>query len=88
MGATSATGTGEGSVEKTPFPGHLHAGCGTKGPKPQPCGPYSCAFAIDFHKKCGCKEEKVQRGCAIRHKVGSGPTKTKAGQGIRHRICG
>jgi len=86
MGATSVTGVGIGDSEGK-FKPQNNAGCGSKGPRPTPCGPFSCAFAGDFHKQCGCTEPKIQRGCAIKHRVGQ-KTRIRVGQKTRLKVCG
>ena len=87
MGATSVTGISGPGESRGKFKPHLTAGCGSKGPKPQPCGPFACDFDTDFHKKCGCPVDKVKRGCAVRHKVGQ-KTVHRVGQSRKLKICG
>jgi hypothetical protein len=87
MGATSMTGISGPGESNGKFKPHLTAGCGSKGPKPNPCGPFSCAFADDYHKQCGCPVEKVKRGCAVKHKVGQSKV-IRVGASRKLKVCG
>lgn len=88
MGASSVTGVGQGMSGKevdAEYPAHLHSGCGGKGPAPNPCGPFSCAFSEDFDLQCGCGEP-VKRGCVTVIKVG-GKSKIRVGGQNRIKVC-